>query len=81
VSEQIERFDPSEVLTDRWEMGSMESADDGDYVRWEDYDQLAADNKRLREALKSLDHHNDNPARYDSYIDEVIKYALSGHPK
>ena len=47
------------------------------YVLASDCDQIAADNKRLREALQSIDRHNDNPARYDAHIDQIIKAALS----
>ena len=38
--ENVIRYDPSEVLTDRWEMGSMDRSDDGNYVLHEDYERL-----------------------------------------
>jgi len=33
----IVRYDPAQVLTDRWEMGSMSESDSGDYVKLEDH--------------------------------------------
>ncbi len=40
MTETIKRYWPAEVLTDRWEMGHMEQAEDGDYVLYEDYQEL-----------------------------------------
>lgn len=51
LSKEVKRYDPSEVLTDRWEMGSMDESDNGDYVRWEDYTTLK---EALEFACKSL---------------------------
>ena len=46
--ESVERYDPSEVLTDRWEMGSMDKTANGDYVSHEDYLDLLEAFKELR---------------------------------
>ena len=34
--DNIKRFDPCEILTDRWEMAHMEEKEDGDYILYED---------------------------------------------
>jgi len=39
---EVKRYWPAEVLTDRWEMGSMDEAADGGYVEWDDYEDLLA---------------------------------------
>lgn len=37
---KVKRYYPSEVLTDRWEMGSMDEHKHGQYVEWDDYEEL-----------------------------------------
>lgn len=54
MNDQVKRYDPAEVLTDRWEMGGMDEVADGDYVRWDDYDVLHAEVEALQFELKEL---------------------------
>ena len=55
----IVRYDPAQVLTDRWEMGSMSESDSGDYVKLEDHQariaELERDAARLVEALCEIE--------------------------
>lgn len=51
----MKRYEPS--LYDNEAFGTdaeMEEAEDGDWVRYEDAQKLAADNERLRDALRPL---------------------------
>lgn len=47
---------------------------------WSDSEEcklLSADNERLRAALRTVDMLNDNPACYNSHIDDVVKVAFA----
>ena len=44
----VKRWD----LESSYEPGGMESCDDGDYVTYEDYEQLQAENEKLRQVLQ-----------------------------
>lgn len=37
---------------------------------------LRAENERLRDVLKAVDRHNDDPARYNRAIDQVLQAAF-----
>jgi len=53
--DNVDRYYPSEVLTDRWEMGSMDKHESGDYVSYEDYQELLEEYNDLLYRMEELD--------------------------
>lgn len=51
----IDRYDPTEVLTDRWERADMDKEVNGDYVYYEDYKELLDVYEELKFRMDSLE--------------------------
>lgn len=68
--DNVDRYYPSEVLTDRWEMGSMDKHESGDYVSYEDYQELLEEYKFIS------DQHNEDWLFFTIINEFMIKHGI-----
>lgn len=51
---EVKRYEPEEVLKDRWERAGMDEVEGGDYVHWDDYAALEAELAKLEAGMPRL---------------------------